>query len=160
MDRSSNFHINDFVGGKLSLEEITKEDKGHINEITSSKNIMENLGSGNVLNDEELNKFLKDIQNKKQIFFKLMDGNKFIGIIGVNEFLKLPSLTIAFKKEAQGKGYLKKALKLFHDYYKKKFYIIVKEKNKKMLRIARKNFKYVGRRLLYGIRYLYIFEYN
>jgi len=158
--RPKNNNLHYLVGGKLNMEKITDKDKEDIRQITSAEEIMKFLGNGKTLNNKQFDEFMDNIKSGKEKFFKLTDKNKLIGIIGISEFLKYPSLTIALKKEEQGKGYLKKALELFAKEYNKNFFIIVKENNKKMLNIANKHFKYVGRRLLYGVKYVYIYEYS
>lgn len=152
---------NEFMrGGRLEIKKVGSKDKEAIGSMTSKEEIMKFIGSGTLITGEGLDKFIKDIMEGHIKFWKLDDNGKFVGLIGINPFLKFDSLTIMIDTPQQGKGYFKKALKLFRDMYGKEFYIIVKKKNKKMMRIAHKNFEYVGHRLLYGVMDIYIFRYS
>lgn len=150
---------NEFMmGGRLEIKKVGVKDKEAIGKMTSKEEIMKFIGSGTLITGEGLDKFIEDIMKGEIKFWKLDDDGHFIGLIGINPFLKYDSLTIMIDTHHQGKGYFKKALKLFREMYGKEFYIIVKKKNKNMMRIAHKNFEYVGHRLLYGVMDIYIFR--
>jgi RimJ/RimL family protein N-acetyltransferase len=144
----------------ITIESITKEDYENIKNITQDEDVMKYIGNGKIFSEDDLNKFIDSSIKKEINYYKIMERHRFIGLVGLNPFLKKDSLTIMFDKKSQGQGYLKPVLEAFYKFNNNQhFSIIVKEKNKKMMKLANKYFKKDGRRLINGVLWVYLYTY-
>jgi RimJ/RimL family protein N-acetyltransferase len=149
----------------MILETINKKDFDNILEITSNPDVMKYIGNTQILNSEKVNKFityclnedkLQDYQ-REQYYYKIINQNDFVGIIGFHKFTRreLPTnkndfyLTVYLNPKHHGKGFFSKAIELLiqkinkHQPKKKQLFSLVRQENTKMIDISNKKFTLV-----------------
>ena len=141
----------------VKLDTITQDDYNDIAELTSIDKVMKYVGNGKIYSSKKVKKFIKycEIENKqsdkkrKQYYYKIVDNNKFIGIIGFHLFQnKDYYLSVYTNPKYQGKGYFSKALSLLlkkvatHKPQLSFIISLVYKNNKKMNAISRKKFTF------------------
>jgi len=106
----------------VKLENITQNDYNDIAELTSIYDVMKYVGDGKTHSSKKVKNFIKycEIEDKQSdktrinYYYKIVDNNKFIGIIGFHLFQKNKDyyLSVYTNPKYQGKGYFSKALSL------------------------------------------------
>ena len=142
----------------IQLQNITSNDNKDIKIISQNKNVMRFIGNGEIWNDEKVNNFIKynelekNLPDKKRdnYYYKIVDENKFIGIIGFHKFFALRNnnfyLTIFINPQSQGSGVFSQSIKLLkkkiqkHKPYIKKLFSLVRDTNVKMNEISANKF--------------------
>ncbi len=157
---------------KIKLENITTNDFDSILDITSTPDVMKNIGNGKIWDDNEVKRFIdyciKDEDtsdvSRTQYYYKITLENTLIGVIGAHTFIKkeLPTksqdlyLTVYMDQKYQGQGYYSSSLKLLLNQIKKhkpnqsKLYSLVRNSNDKMIQISTNKYKFVKEVILNG----------
>jgi RimJ/RimL family protein N-acetyltransferase len=156
----------------IKLENISEKDFDAILDITSSPDVMKNIGNGKIWDNQKVKRFIdycvKDSRlpdaSRTQYYYKIIFNDLLIGIIGFHTFYKkeLPTtpsdfyLTVYMDKNQQGKGYYSSALQLLLKKIKEsqprktRLYSLVRNTNIKMIQISNNKYDFVKEILLNG----------
>ena len=133
----------------MKLENITRENYEEIKKLTQNENIMTYVGDGDIWDDVKISNFIEynnpeKKSERKEKYFTIRDGKNFIGLIGISYLIVFGNyyFNIILDKKFHGKGYYHKSLKIFKQELEKynmkydKFYLLVRQENKRMLSIS------------------------
>jgi RimJ/RimL family protein N-acetyltransferase len=144
----------------IKLQDITFRDLKDIARLTSQYSVMKYIGDGRTWDFKKVKKFIKYCQKESRqndtertnYYYKIVENNKFIGIIGFHTFLKFKNyyLSVYINPKYQGKGVYSNAMKLLlkcvakHKPNVKYIVSLVYEDNEKMNAISRKKYEFNG----------------
>ena len=140
-------------------ENITQNDYKDIAELTSNYNVMKYVGDGKIYSSKKVKNFIKYCEievnqndnNRTNYYYKIVDDDKFIGIIGFHLFQNNKDyyLSVYTDPKYQGKGYFSKALSLLlkkvaiHKPQISFIISLVYDKNEKMNAISENKFTFL-----------------
>ena len=159
----------------MELKFINKNDKIYIKKITSNINIMKYVGNGQIWDQKKLDNFMKyilienDLKNKKNYYYyKIIDKNIFIGIIGISKLQNDShhNITYFIDQKYWKKGYTTKAIgiilqKVNHINH---IYALILENNIPSQKVVKKNGfifnKIVNKNNKKYKQYIYYYKYH
>jgi len=152
-------------GENITLKNISKNDFDSILDITSTPEIMENIGNGLIWSEEKVKRFIsfciKDAKvsprSRTQYYYKIVSNDYFLGIIGFHTFYRkeLPTkptdfyLTVYMSQKYQGRGIYSIAMKLLLEKMNQlkpktsKLHFLVRNRNHKMIQISRNKYRFI-----------------
>jgi len=149
----------------ITLKNISKNDFDSILDITSTPEIMENIGNGLIWGEEKVKRFIyfcikeakEPPRSRTQYYYKIVSNDYFLGIIGFHTFYRkeLPTkpndfyLTVYMSQKYQGRGIYSIAMNLLLEKMKQlktktsKLHFLVRNRNNKMIQISRNKYRFM-----------------
>ena len=140
----------------MELVLLEPEDIKLVSNLTQKKNVVKYVGNGNIWSQDKLENFIKYNKEEqknikpRQRYYKIVENNKFVGIIGFFLLIFYGGyyMNAIISPEYQGMGYFHKSLNLLKEKIKSielkssRIYILVNKEDERMLSIANKHYYY------------------